>query len=145
MKEESKDRKGRGHALRHGGYAWLNKKKLSPDKKYILVYLGKIRKNLEVELGPMTESMNLILDRIIEKLGYLSLIQEAAWNAEPIIIEKGIVKLQPCLGSSYLAYSNSIRLDLEKLIELSKQPKTKLLDMASELVEVGKKEKENAS
>ena len=144
MKEEAKSRKGQGRTLKHGGYSWLAKKHLAPDKRYILTYLGKVRHNLEAELGPMTESMNIITDRILEKLGYLALVQDAAWKAEPILVEDGIVKLQPALGKSYLAFSNSVRLDLEKLIEMSKEPKAKLLDMASELVEIGKEGKENA-
>jgi hypothetical protein len=145
MKEEAEKRKGRGKTLKHGGYAWLTQRELPPDKKHVLVYLGKVRHNLECELGPMTEAMSLILDRVLEKLGYLSLIQEKVWEEEPIIIENGIVALQPALGKNYLAFSNSVRLDLEKLIELSKEPKNKIFDMAHEMQKIDHGEKDDGA
>lgn len=111
----SKRLKRGGQRVKHGGYSFLVKGELPENRKYILRYLTAARENLVRDLGPteqdLTAAQIIIIDRIVTKLGVVRCIEEH-------IRETSVMdghKLAPSLRQSYLAYNNSIRLDLQSL------------------------------
>lgn len=100
-----------GKAVTHGGYSFLATGKLPQHRRYILRYLSACRDGLIYDLGgedQMTTAQLIIVDRVIGKLGISRLIEEHCK-------ENGAIRgqeLAPVLKQSYLAYSNSLRLDL---------------------------------
>ena len=64
----------------------------------------------------MSQGHHILLDRITEKLIFLQLISNFALNQKDIINDKG--ELLPCLNSNYLAFSNSLRLDIQAFYAL---------------------------
>lgn len=107
--------RGGTHYGKHGGYAFLTRGKLPENRKYILKFLTAARENLIKDLGPTEEDLTaahiILIDRIITKLGVVRCIEEHIRDSTVI---KGD-RLSPCLRESYLAYNNSIRLDLQSL------------------------------
>ena len=104
-----------GRKVKHGGFSYLATGKLPEDRRYILQYLTAARENLIRDIGPTEEDLTaaqiILIDRIITKLGVIRCIEEH-------IRENSVMKghdLARCLQSSYLAYNNSVRLDLQAL------------------------------
>ena len=104
-----------GRKVKHGGYSYLVTGKLPEERKYILQYLTAARENLIRDIGPteqdLTAAQIILIDRIVTKLGVIRCIEEH-------IRENSVMRghdLAPCLRSSYLAYNNSVRLDLATL------------------------------
>lgn len=104
-----------GQKIKHGGYSFLTKGELPENRKYVLKYLTAARENLIMDLGPtendLTAAQIILIDRIVTKLGVIRCIEEH-------IRESSVMKgdrLSPSLRESYLAYNNSIRLDLMAL------------------------------
>jgi hypothetical protein len=104
-----------GRKQTHGGYSFLATGKLPEHRRYIERYLTGAREALIRDLGPteqdLTAAQVILIDRTISKIGILRCIEEH-------IREKGIMSgklLAPSLRTSYLAYSNSLRLDLQAL------------------------------
>lgn len=104
-----------GKKRTHGGYTYFTTGKLPEHKKYIEAYLTAARMNLIGDLGPteqdLTAAQIIIIDRIVSKLGVIRCIEEH-------IKEKAVMvgdNLAPALRASYLAYNNSVRLDLREL------------------------------
>ena len=68
-----------------------------------------------MDLGPTEEDLSaaqlILIDRVVMKLGCVRLMEEHV--SETNVMEGN--DLAPCLKSSYLAYNNSIRLDLQAL------------------------------
>jgi hypothetical protein len=96
---------------------WRQNKKL--DQR---TALGKALKALRQRLiddvgGRINEGQEVLIDRLIEKLLVLNLISGFIFNVDNIINDKG--ELMPCLGSNYLAYSNSVRLDIQAFYNLN--------------------------
>lgn len=109
-----KERK-RGRPPKHGGYSLLFKGELPENRKHIARWLTEAREGLIADLGPgegnLTSAQGIIIDRVISKLGVVRCIEE-------YIKENTVMKgdrLSPSLRESYLAYNNSIRLDLQAL------------------------------
>jgi len=104
-----------GQTIRHGGYSFLTKGELPEDRKHILKYLTGARENLIKDLGPtendLTAAQIILIDRVISKLGVVRCIEEFI---RVHTVMKG-ENLSPSLGQNYLAYNNSIRLDLNIL------------------------------
>lgn len=67
------------------------------------------------DLGPseqdLTAAQIILIDRVVTKLGVVRCIEEHIRETSVMDGEK----LAPSLRESYLAYNNSIRLDLDKL------------------------------
>lgn len=111
-----KKRKARlGRPPKHGGYSFLIKAELPENRKHIKQYLTISRENLIRDLGPTEEDLTaaqiIIIDRIVSKLGVVRCIEEH-------IRENSVMRghdLAPSLKASYLAYNNSVRLDLREL------------------------------
>lgn len=104
-----------GQKVKHGGYSFLTKGELPENRKHVLKYLTAARDNLIQDLGPterdLTAAQIIIIDRVVTKLGVTRCIEE-------FIRESSVMKgdrLSPSLRESYLAYNNSIRLDLQAL------------------------------
>lgn len=107
--------KSGGQTIKHGGYSYLVKGQLPEHRKYILRYLTAVREGLISDFGPTEERLTtaqiVLIDRITTKLGVIRCIEE-------YIRETSVMKgedVAPALGKSYLAYSNSVRLDLCEL------------------------------
>ena len=103
-----------GRKIKHGGYSFLSKGRLPEDRAYIERYLTACRQGLIDDLGgePNLSTAQLILiDRIISKLGCIRCIEEHTREGSVMVGQE----LAPALKRSYLAFSNSIRLDLQAL------------------------------
>jgi len=101
----------------HGGYSLLTKGTVPSNRKHVLAYLIAARENIIADYGSedmMSASQIIILDRAISKLGICRLMEEHA--REQGIFVNG--DLLPCLKASFLAFSNSLRRDLECLKDL---------------------------
>ncbi len=120
------ERRGQGKALRHYGYSWLSKGILPESKKHVKIYLDRSRENIESHYDhDISEPMAIVLDKIIEKLGFLALITEAVWGeSEPIIKDKKSgIRLHPVIEKNYLRFTDSIKNDLIALEQMSKDRK----------------------
>jgi len=103
----SKKLKRGGQKVKHGGYSFLVKGELPGNRKYILRYLSAAREQLIKDLGPTEQ--DLTVAQIM--LGVIRCIEE---HIRETSVMQGH-KLAPSLRQSYLAYNNSIRLDLQSL------------------------------
>jgi hypothetical protein len=99
----------------HGGYSYLLSGRLPEHRNEVERYLTGAREGLIRDIGPkeddLTTAQAILIGRVIAKLGVLRCVEE-------YIRERSIfvgAELAPCLGKSYLAYSNSVRLDLCEL------------------------------
>ena len=120
MSNESKSKltiklKRGGQKVKHGGYSFMVKGELPENRKHVLRYLTAARENLIRDLGPTEEDLTaaqiIIIDRIVSKLGITRCIEE--YIRENTVMTGA--RLSPSLRESYLAYNNSIRLDLQAL------------------------------
>ena len=113
--EKMRRKSGRGRPPKHGGYSLLIRGELPENRKHIKEYLTAARENLIKDLGPtegdLTAAQLIIIDRVISKLGIVRCIEEYI-KENTVIVGRD---LAPSLKASYLAYNNSIRLDLQAL------------------------------
>ena len=139
-KKKKKPRLGR--PPKHGGYSLLTAKgELPENRKYVRRYLTEVREGLIEDIGGTEESLTtaqrVLIDRIVSKLGVVRCIEEH-------IRENTVMTghdLAPSLRGSYLAYNNSIRLDLQAL-GVDKRKGEEGLDLMTYVQEkYGKKEK----
>lgn len=96
---------------RHGAYSFLVRGELPIHRAYLLRYLTDCRQGLIDDLGGcerLSTGQTILIDRIIGKLGISRLIEEHTKETGAINGQE----LSPMLRASYLAYSNSLRLDL---------------------------------
>jgi len=106
-----------GKKRTHGGYAFFTTGKLPEHRKYIEQYLTAAREGLVRDLGDGKGEENLstaeiiLIDRVITKLGVVRCMEE--YIREHSVMDGD--KLTSPLKVSYLAYNNSIRLDLQAL------------------------------
>ena len=104
-----------GKKRTHGGYTYFTTGRLPEHRKYIEQYLTAARLNLIQDLGPTEEHLTaaqiIIIDRVVSKLGVIRCIEEHIRENSVMIGDT----LAPSLKESYLAYNNSIRLDLQAL------------------------------
>lgn len=100
----------------HGGYSYLTTGRLPEHRRYIEQYLTAARMNLIKDLGPteqdLTAAQIIIIDRVISILGVLRCLEEHT-RENSVMVGKG--ELAPALRSSYLAFNNSLRLNLQAL------------------------------
>ena len=104
-----------GRPPKHGGYSYLTKGILPENRRHVRKYLSEVRECLVADLGPeekdLSTAQRILIDRITCKLGVLRCVEE-------FLKERSIMQgdeLAPSLKNHYLAYSNSIRLDLVAL------------------------------
>lgn len=130
---------------KHGGYSFLTHGTMPENRSYILRYLSRVRQGLIEDIGGTEEAMStgllILIDRIISKLGCVRVMEE-------FVRERGVMKgdeLQPCLRKNYLAFSNSLRRDLESMKEMAKDqidPAPSIQEIIQEFEE--KKERESS-
>jgi hypothetical protein len=75
-----------------------------------------VRQNMIDDLGgeaSLSQKQWILLDRIMEKLIFLHRVGEWSLEQKCIVDAKG--ELLPCLGKSYIAFNNALRLDLQAL------------------------------
>ena len=114
--EKKKKKERRGRPPKTGGYSILVKRgELPENRRYIAKWLTEIREGLIADLGPLekdlTTAQRVVIDRIISKLGVVRCIEEHIRENSVMVGHN----LAPSLKASYLAYNNSIRLDLQAL------------------------------
>lgn len=113
--EKKKKKSRRGRPPKHGGYSLLVRGELPENRKHIKQYLTISRENLIRDLGPTEEELTaaqiILIDRIITKLGVIRCIEEHIRENSVMVGHN----LAPSLRASYLAYNNSVRLDLQVL------------------------------
>lgn len=103
-----------GQRQTHGGYSFLTTGRLPEHRTYIRRYLTACRQGLINDLGGeenLSTAQAILIDRIISKLGCVRCIEEHSRETSVMVGNN----LAPALKASYLAYSNSIRLDLQAL------------------------------
>jgi hypothetical protein len=109
-------------------------------------YLTEIRAGLIQDLGPkeddLTTGQKILVNSIIGKVGVLRCIEE-------FVRERGVFKdlvLEPALSGHYLAFSNSVRLDLTAL-GIDKRAAAKVLDLGEyiQAADAAKIEKDKAT
>ena len=111
MKNSEKKHYPQIRPKRHYGYSFLVTGEMPQHRAYLLKHLSECRAGIASDMGgeeAMTTGQLIILDRIIGKLGVVRCIEEHCR-------ENGVFRDQQLVGplkESYLAYSNSIRLDL---------------------------------
>lgn len=145
MSENRTKKKGkskRGRPSKHGGYSLLVKGELPENRKYIRRYLTSVREGLIQDLGPtegdLTTAQIVLIDRVVTKLGVIRCIEE--YIRENTVMTGD--RLSTSLRESYLAYNNSIRLDLQALGIDSKKA-GEILDLHSYLETKAKEKKED--
>jgi hypothetical protein len=129
--KQAKDkRKGKpGRPPSHGGYSLIIRAGELPERRtYIRAYLQEAHDNLTRDLGPreedLTAAQRVLIDRAVSKLAVIRCIEEH-------VKETGVFKgkeLSPVLAKSYIAYTNSLRLDLEAL-GIDKRAEAKILEL----------------
>jgi hypothetical protein len=105
----------RGRPPKHGGYSLLSRGEIPENRRYIAKYLSEVREGLIEDLGPSEEDLStaqrVLINRVISKLGVIRCVEEYIKENSVIVGND----LAPSLKASYLAYNNSIRLDLQAL------------------------------
>jgi hypothetical protein len=104
-----------GKKRTHGGYSFLTTGRLPEHRRYVEAYLSAAREGMIRDLGPkegdLTAAQAVLIDRCVVKLGILRCIEEH-------VRETGVFSgrtFNKALGVHYIAYSNSLRLDLQAL------------------------------
>lgn len=103
-----------GQCQTHGGYSFLVHGRLPEHRTYIRRYLTACRQGLINDMGGeenLSTAQAILIDRIISKLGCIRCIEEHTREGSVMVGQE----LAPALKCSYLAFSNSIRLDLQAL------------------------------
>ena len=81
----------------------------------VLKYLIAVRQGLVSDLGPTEDELStaqiILIDRITTKLGVIRCVEEHIRENSVMVSDD----LAPSLKTSYLAYNNSLRLDLQAL------------------------------
>ena len=99
----------------HGGYTFLSTGRLPEHRREVERYLTAARQGLIGNLAGMEENLTtaqlIIIDRVIGKLGVIRCMEEHVREKSVMVGDD----VAPCLKASFLAYSNSLRLDLQAL------------------------------
>ncbi len=129
---ESKLPRGRQRLI-HGGYSFLTSGRLPEHRVHVRRYLTNCRRGLIADHGGeenLSTAQALLIDRVISKVGCLRCIEEYIRENSVMVGQE----LAPSLKASYLAFNNSVRLDLLALgIEKKAgKQKTKLEEIIAE-------------
>ncbi len=116
-KNESKLEKKLPHGrprVTHGAVSFITHGRLPEHRVYLRRFLTSARENLLQDFGGeenMSTAQLILVDRVISKLAICRLIEE---HVKDTAVMSG-QNLAPALKQSYLAYCNSLRLDLQAL------------------------------
>ena len=113
---EKERKKPTGRPPKHGAFSiMIARGELPENRKYIQRYLREAREGLITDIGRKEENLTraqlILIDRVIAKLGIIRCIEEHC--RETGVFQEG--KLAHVLRENYLAYTNSLRLDLQAL------------------------------
>jgi len=116
IKSKTKKKAKIGRPPRRGGFSLMVRTgELPENRKHLRLYLTEVREGLIDDLGPteadLSAAQKVLIDRAVSKLCLLRCIEEQ-------VKEEGVFRggrLSHVLGEAYLAYSNSLRLDLQAL------------------------------
>jgi len=113
---EKERKKPTGRPPKHGAFSiMIARGELPENRKYVQRYLREAREGLIKDSGGkeqnLTQAQLILIDRAIAKLGIIRCIEEHC--RETGVFEEG--KLAHVLRDNYLAYTNSLRLDLQAL------------------------------
>jgi len=121
----TKDDKNAGQfPVVHGIYTWLRHGKINPSvrgHRRLQRYLKDIRADLIADLGgpdKLTAGKEALLEMTVQAMGVLLLAGAYCQQysiLRPDLAKRGILELQPILGKSYVAYLNTIRMNLVTL------------------------------
>jgi hypothetical protein len=104
-----------GGPISHGAYSLLVTGEYPDSRKDVARWLSVVRRTMIHDLGPtesdLTAAQLVLIDRAIGKLGVIRCVEEHVRKTG--VIQNGNVA--PVLRDVYLAYSNSLRLDLMAL------------------------------
>jgi len=115
--EGKQERRKTGRPFKHGGYSLILKGELAKESPRLLQYLQDSRDGLVRDVAgsekDLSEQQRIMIDRIVSRLSICRLIEiyVEKWGAfkrgDKAQQGKGL-ELEPCLGTNYLAFSNSI-------------------------------------
>lgn len=114
----------------HRGYELIKaiKKGRKLDRRYKIARdMEKIIRGLSEDVGGadnLTQGQLILQDRILEKLVFMCCISQYAFKQDSIVSKDG--KLLSCLGHNYLAFANSLRLDLESFYKMNSERLNKI-------------------
>jgi hypothetical protein len=137
-KEQARDSEGRFLEI-HGGHAKQIRARYFDGRTKEGKLFHAIRSNMIGDLGgesSLSQKQWIMLDRVMEKLIFLHRIGEWSLEQDRIVDAKG--ELLPCLGKSYVAFSNALRLDLQALYEGTVRGKSPSYKEALQYIEGGK-------
>ena len=115
MAKQGRDKGGKFLAL-HGAKSKEIRKQYFDGRTKEGKLFHAIRRNMIADLGgeaSLSQKQWILLDRIMEKLIFLHRVGEWSLEQKCIVDAKG--ELLPCLGKSYIAFNNALRLDLQAL------------------------------
>lgn len=141
MAENKRKKRGPGRPTsRHGGYTYLITGKLPENRGYLRTFLEETREGLIRDYGPteagLSTAQRVLIGRIITALGVCRCIEEKA--AEDgvfhlVFDSKGRDNqghlLRGSLGDRYIAFQNTIRLNLKELENLSRKEDSKTVNV----------------
>jgi len=143
MVENKAKRKGPGRPkTRHGGYTYLITGKLPENRGYLRAFLEETREGLILDYGPteadLSTAQRVLIGRIITALGVCRCIEEKAREDGVFHMvfdskgrdAKGRI-LRGSLGDRYIAFQNTIRLNLKELDNLARKEDPKTVDVTS--------------
>jgi len=125
MKGQARNNKGK-FLPTHGAHSHETERKYTDHRYREAKQLRAIIEGIADDLGGMDNldsGQRLLLDTVRSKLRVILEISKYA-DGQPQIIKDG--ELLPCLGKSYLAYCNSIRLALVELYKSNSRGKRKV-------------------
>lgn len=114
-----------GH-VRHGAWLWLHKGEMPADCAEIRAGIEQLADDLAVEFGAegrdLTPAQVVLVDRVVQLVGFTKLCEVHAWRTGPIVSGPGgKPRMAPALRESYVAYSNAVVKALRTLDELSRE------------------------
>jgi len=144
IEENRKQKSKGGRPFKHGAFSLSIRDELLRDNPRIRRYLMDTRAGLARDIAGsevlLSEMQRVMIDRVISKLAVCRLIEayiEKYGAFRQDRFKRKILELEPCLGNSYLAYSNSIDRALVAL-GLSKREAARIMTPAELILEVGK-------
>jgi len=130
-----------GTPLSHGAYSLMATGEYPDSRKDVSRWLGVVRRTMIHDLGPtesdLTAAQLVLIDRAIGKLGVIRCVEEHVRKTG--VIQNGNVA--PVLRDVYLAYSNSLRLDLMAL-GIGTKRAGEVLDVHEYIEEFDKRERD---
>jgi hypothetical protein len=130
-----------GGPISHGAYSLLATGEYPESRKDVARWLGVVRRCMIHDLGPteadLTAAQLVLIDRVIGKLGVIRCVEE--YVRKTGIMQGGA--LAPILRNNYLAWTNSLRLDLMAL-GIAKQRSGEVLDVHEYIEEFDKRERD---